>query len=365
VNALDATAGDLAERLGAELVGPATLRLERIDAIDRAGPADLTFIRDQRFAGRWADAEAGAAVVTRGIEVEGHDASRRALLIVDDADRAMITLLQEADTGRARPDAGVHPAATVDPSATVAPSARVGPGASVGPGSVVEADATLCAGAAVGAGVRIGAGAELRPGVVVEDRCVIGAGVIIHPNTVIGADGFGYRPSEDGRSIVKIPHIGWVEVHDHVEIGACSSVDRGKFGPTVIGAGTKIDNQVQIGHNCRIGRGCVICGAVGIAGSVVIGDGVTIGGGAGIRDNVRVGDGATLAAGVGLMHDVPAGETWLGAPARRHDEAMRDFAAARDLAVTLREIRKRIKALERAGADAAAPSPAPPQSSPS
>jgi UDP-3-O-[3-hydroxymyristoyl] glucosamine N-acyltransferase len=219
---------------------------------------------------------------------------------------------------------------------------------------VIEPGVRLRAGVRIGRDVRVGEGSDLHPNVVVEERCVIGRGVIIHAGAVIGADGFGYRPSEDGRSVVKIPHIGWVEVHDGVEIGACTTIDRGKFGPTVVGVGTKIDNQVQIGHNCRIGRACIICGAVGIAGSVEVEDGVTIGGGAGIRDNIRIGAGAKLAAGVGLMHDVPPGETWLGAPARRFDDAMRDFAAARDLSVTLRDIRKRIKSLER-NASAGAP----------
>ncbi len=348
MNALDTTAGQLAQTLRAELVGPASLPVRRIDAIDRAGPEGLTFIRDERFAGRWKDSDAGAAVVTRGIAVEGHDESSRALLIVDDADRAMIALLEEVAAGRDEPASGRHRSAVVDDSARVHESASLGPHASVGAGAVIEAGVRLRAGVRIGRDARVGEGSDLHPNVVVEERCVIGRGVIVHAGAVIGADGFGYRPSEDGRSVVKIPHIGWVEVHDGVEIGACTTIDRGKFGPTVVGAGTKIDNQVQIGHNCRIGRACVICGTVGIAGSVEIEDGVTIGGGARIRDNVRIGAGAKLAGGVGLMHDVPPGETWLGTPARRFDDAMRDFAAARDLSVALRDIRKRIKALERA-----------------
>lgn len=343
----ETTTGELAQRLGAELVGPGDLVIRRVDALDHADGATLTFIRDEGYAGAWAGSAAAAAVVTRGITPDGHDDATRALLMVDDADRAMLSLLELLTPAHHDPAPGVHPSAVVDPEAELGEGVRVGPGVCIGPGTRVGAAAVLGPGVCLGAGVAVGDGCDLRAGVVVEDRCVLGRGVIIHPNTVIGADGFGYRPAEDGRGVVKIPHAGWVEIGDEVEIGACTTIDRGKFGPTVVGDGTKIDNQVQIGHNCRIGRGCIICGAAGIAGSVEIGDGVTVGGGAGIRDNLKIGPGASLAAFVGLMHDVPAGETWLGAPARRFDGAMRDFAAARGLSETLRGIGKRLKDLER------------------
>lgn len=149
---------------------------------------------------------------------------------------------------------------------------------------------------------------------------------------VIGADGFGYRPAPDGRGLVKIPHLGNAVLDSHVEIGANTCIDRARFGSTRIGAGTKIDNLVQIGHNCRIGRSVVICGCTGIAGSVTIGDGVQIGGNCGIADNVTIGRGARIAAKTGVMHDVPEGITVAGLPAFPGRDYLRMIAALRKLA---------------------------------
>jgi UDP-3-O-[3-hydroxymyristoyl] glucosamine N-acyltransferase len=146
-----------------------------------------------------------------------------------------------------------------------------------------------------------------------------------------GTEGFGYRPSPDGRRILHIPHIGHVEIGDDVEIGANSAVDRGKFGPTRIGAQTKIDNLVQIGHNCRIGRGCMISGLAGIAGSVTLEDGVIIGGGAGLRDHITIGAGAKIAARAAVMDSIPAGETWSGYPAQPHHDTLRREIAIRKM----------------------------------
>ncbi len=347
MSAIDTTTGELAQRLGAELVGPADLRVRGAQALEHAGPEDLTFIRDGKNAPGWATSRAAAAVTTRGVEVAARADGSGALLFVEDADRAMIALLEQLTPERSLPPEGVHGSAVIDASASIGSGVRVGPNVVVGAGAEVGDGVSLHAGVWIGAQAKVGGGSELRAGVVVEDRCVVGRGVIIHPNSVIGADGFGYRPSEDGRSVVKIPHAGWVEIGDGVEIGACTTVDRGKFGPTIVGAGTKIDNQVQIGHNCRIGRSCIICGAVGVAGSVEIGDGVTVGGGVRIRDNVKIGSGATLAGGSGVGGDMPAGATWFGVPARDATTAQRDMLATMGLAETLRDIRKRLKQVER------------------
>lgn len=338
------TAGDLAERLGAELNGPADLPLRRVDALDTADEHTLTFIRDGRHAGAWAASRAGAAIVTRGVEPAGHDPSHRALLIVDDADRAMIEVLQMLAPAPSRPAQGTHPTAVVDPSARVAADASIGPMVSIGPGAEVGPGVVLHPGVRLGAGVRLGPGCELRAGVVVEDRCTLGERVVIHANAVIGADGFGYRPSEDGRSLLKIPHAGAVEVHDDVEIGAGTTIDRGKFGSTVIGAGSKIDNLVQIGHNCRIGRGCIICGCCALAGSVTLGDGVVLAGGVGVRDNISIGSGARVGAMSGIGENVPAGEVWFGAPAQPRQLAMRMISASQKLPETLRELRRMLRA---------------------
>jgi len=341
INAIELTTGEMAARLGAELVGPADLPISRLDALDRADERTLTFIRDARNAARWSESRAAAAIVTRGVELEGHDAATRALLYVDDADHALIGVLESHAPAHAGPR-GRHPSASVDPSAEVDPTVVMGPGVVIGARTRVDADVILNANVVLGADVVVGAGSDLRAGVVIEDRCVIGRRVIIHPNAVIGADGFGYRPAPKGENgepgLLKIPHAGAVEIGDDVEIGACTTIDRGKFGSTIVGAGTKIDNLVVIGHNCRIGRCCIICGACGVAGSVVMGDGVTLGGGVGIKDNLTIGAGASIGARAALMDDVPPGEVWAGYPAAPIRETMRVVAATRRLPDLLKRL---------------------------
>ena len=341
------TSGDLAARLGAELRGPADIRITRLDAIDRADETTLTFIRDARFAAGWSSSRAGAAVVSRGVEVSPEPG--RALLYVSDADHAMIALL-EMLTPPVYGPRGRHASAVIDPSAAVDALAHVGPNVTIGPRSVVGAGTVLHAGVAIGADVRIGAGCELRSGVVVEDRCVLGSRVRVHANAVIGADGFGYRPAPGGKGLLKIPHAGNVEIEDDVEIGANTNIDRGKFGATVIGAGSKIDNLVQIGHNCRIGRSCVICGAVGLSGSVTVGDGAVLAGGVGVADNLTIGSGAKIGARSGVMNDIPPGEEWVGYPAMPKDQTMRIVVAQRQLPDYL----QKVKRLLRGGADGSA-----------
>lgn len=332
------TTGELASRLRAELRGPADMPITRLDAIDRADGATLTFIRDAKYAALWRESRAGAAVVSKNIEVSAPQG--RALLVVEDADRAFIEMLEVLTPPTCQPAVGVHPTASVDPSARVDATARVGPSVNVGPGVVVGARTSLHAGVSLGAGVRVGSDSELRAGVVVEDRCVLGDRVRVHANAVIGADGFGYRASADGRALVKIPHAGHVEVGDDVEIGANANIDRGKFGPTVIGAGTKIDNLVQIGHNCRVGRSVIICGACGVSGSVTIGDGAVLAGGVGVADNVTIGAGAKVGGGSGVMNDIPAGEEWVGYPAQPVRTTMRIVAAQRQLPDLIQQVRR-------------------------
>lgn len=334
------TTGELAERLGATLVGRSDLLIARVDALEFGDSRTLSFIRDQRFAERWESSHAAAAVVTRGVEVPGHDGAERALLLVEDADLALVRVLELFAPPSPEPERGVHRSATVHPSADVDATASVGPQCVIEAGATVGAGVVLLAGVYIGRDAVIGEGSLLHPGAVVEERCVVGRLCILHAGAIIGADGFGYRPRPDGPGLVKIPHLGDVRLGDEVEIGANSCVDRAKFGSTRVGDGTKIDNLVQVGHNCDIGRWCVICGHVGISGSVRMGDGVVIGGGAGIVDNITIGAGAKIAGGAGVMNDVPAGEKWLGAPAGPAREQAENYAAFRRLGEMAREVRR-------------------------
>lgn len=334
------TTGALAQTLGAALIGPPHLEITRLDTVERAGPGGLTFIRDSGFASAWPASRASAALVTRGIEVPGHDPAARALLMVPNADLALNTVLDllAAKVAPARP--GVHPSAVVDPSATLAPTASIGPGCVIEHGASVGEGTVLVAQVYLGREARIGRGCTMGPGVRIMDHCTVGDGCLFHAGVVIGADGFGFRPDPSGRGLAKIPHIGNVEIHPGVEIGANSCIDRAKFGSTVVGAGSKLDNLVQVGHGVQMGRSCLVCAQVGIAGSVTIGDGVMLGGQAGIRDNVTIGKGARIAAKAGVMEDVPPGEAWFGFPAYDGRQAFRDITVLRRLAADLREDRR-------------------------
>jgi len=341
------TVGEIADRLGAELDGPPGLVINGFDAIERAQQGSLTFIRSERYADAWKASAASAALVTRGVVIDGHDPSSRALLFVDDADLALARVMELIGPRSSPREAGVDRTACVDPDARVSKLATIGPNCTIEAGAIIADGAHLVANVYVGAGSKIGRHTTLMPSVVVMDGCEVGAQCTLHPCVVIGADGFGYTPSSDGSGLVKIPHPGGVVIEDGVEIGACTAIDRAKLGDTRIGAGTKIDNHVQIGHGCRIGRSCVICGQTGISGSVTIGDGVQIGGGVGIADNLEIGDGARIGAQAGVMNDVPAGETWVGYPAGLAREQMPNYAAFRNLGEIGREVKRLRKAVDR------------------
>lgn len=335
-------AAALAQLLGGELIGRGDVILSDVAAIEKAGPNALTFIRSPKYAAKWAASTAGAAVVTRGIDVAGHDPAKRALIVVENADLALVKLLElvASKMPDTRPHAGVHSSAVVDATARVAATARVGAMCVVGAGSQVGENVTLHPRVTLGAGVRVGAGSVLHPGVVIYDRCTIGEKTTIHANSVIGADGFGYRPDPASKTLRKIPHVGDVRIGSDVEIGANTAIDRAKFGSTSVGDGTKIDNLVQVGHGVTIARHVIICAMTGIAGSVRIDDHVTIAGHVGIADNVHIGAGATIGAKSAVLSDVPAGETWTGLPAYLHSKQMRTWAAVKKLPEFLPAMKK-------------------------
>lgn len=308
------TVAALAQRLGAEVDGPGSIVVEGLNALDMAGPTDLSYIGSEAYAARWVESKAPAAAVTAGVHVPGHDPGRRALLRVPNADLALAQLLTIFAPPAEAPPAGAHPTAIIHPTARLDPTASIGARAIVGAGSVIGPRTILEPAVQIGRDAVIGADCILQAGVVIRDRCILHDRICIHANAVIGSDGFGYRPDGSG-GMRKLPHIGIVEIHSDVEIGACTTIDRGKFGKTIIGEHTKIDNLVQIAHNVRIGRCCVLAAQVGLAGTVEIGDHCQLGAKCGVADHLRIGRGARLSAMAGVPFDVPEGAEVVGAPA--------------------------------------------------
>ena len=336
----------LATLVGASVEVPAGADRTRIEAtvvtglemIDRAKPGELTFVGNAKFAKLIPATKALAIVVSADLPLP-EEASAHTILKVKSADHAMMAILERFAPPEALPAVGIHPTAHVDPEARVDPTARIGAGVSIARGATVGAGTALFPGVAVYENASIGSHCVLHTNVVIRERCVLGNRVILASGVAIGTDGFGYRPSADGRGIAKVPHIGNVVVEDDVEIGANSCVDRGRFGATRIGAGTKIDNLCQIGHNVEIGRCVVMSGLTGVAGSTRVGDGCRIGGGCGIADHLVIGRGASLAARSGVMSDVPEGATWGGFPAQELRNALREIALVRKLPEWHRQLR--------------------------
>jgi UDP-3-O-[3-hydroxymyristoyl] glucosamine N-acyltransferase len=254
------------------------------------------------------------------------------------------------------PAPGIHPGAIVDADAEVHPAAAVCPGAVVAAGARVGARSVIASLAYVGEDARLGEDCMLHPGARVLHRCVLGNRVILQAGAVIGSDGFGYVADAQGRRH-KIPQVGIVEVGDDVEIGASSTVDRATFGVTRIGAGTKIDNLVQVGHNVVIGRDCVLVSQSGIAGSTVLGDRVLVGPQAGTIDHVRITSDVRLAGRTAVVQPIDTPGDYSGAPATEHKRWLRSVLAT----YTLPELRRTVKEIERRlarlepGADAPPP----------
>jgi len=342
------TLRQIAEHVGATLLddGAGARPIEDVRPLMTAGPSHLSFFDNRRYAEQLTATDAGACIVAKG---DARRVPTSAVVLTAPAPYtafAMALQLFYADALRSKAAAEaagpnsalVHPSARLDEGATVEPGAVIGREAVVGSGTIVAAGAVIGYRAVLGRDCYVGAGASLT-------HAVVGDRVIIHAGARVGQDGFGFAMG-GAKGCLKVPQIGCVVIGDDVEIGANTTIDRGSIDDTVIGAGTKIDNLVQIGHNVRIGKLCLLMSQVGIAGSTHVGDGVIMAGQAGIGGHIEIGDRVRIAGQAGVFGSVPAGETWSGYPARPHREALRTQAALWRLASMLRAIEKLISRSE-------------------
>jgi UDP-3-O-[3-hydroxymyristoyl] glucosamine N-acyltransferase len=351
------TLEELVGRFGGEIVGDRQYRVGGLAPLDQAGPQQLAFLANPKYLSQVESTGAGAVLIApKDLEKLGaaaDDRIGRRNFIVTPNPYAYFARVAQMFIDLATPAraAGIHPTATIDPAATIASTAVIGPHVTIDAGAVIEDGVQLDANVCVGRGTTIGAGSHLYPNVAVYHGCRIGPRAIVHAGAVIGSDGFGFAPDfvGDGNARtgtwVKIPQVGGVSIGPDVEIGANTTIDRGAMADTVIEECVKIDNQVQIGHNCRIGAYTVIAGCAGIAGSTTVGRHCMIGGAVGIAGHVTLGDYVIVTAKSGVSKSLPKAGIYTSAfPAVDHGEWNRSAALVRNL----EKLRDRIKALETA-----------------
>lgn len=328
------TLGELGALAGSTVSGDADAVIDRVSSVDEAQAGCLTFAVDDRWL-----AKALASKATAVIVPAQHGAAERrgkSFLIADDVRAALAAILKSFEPALPSGEF-THPTAIVEEGVTRGRDVWIGAGAIVAKDAVLGDGVRLFAGAYVGRGTRIGARTLLHPRATVLDGCVIGDDCILHSGSVIGSDGFGFV--RIGAEQVKIPQIGNVVVGDRVEIGACSTIDRAVTGSTTIGAGTKIDNLVQIAHNVQIGEDCTICAQTGIAGSTIVEPQVTFAGQAGVGGHITIGARSLILGQAGVSHSLPKDSVVSGTLARPHRENMEQQVLIRRLPKLVEHVR--------------------------
>lgn len=332
----DFTARELADRVSGRLEGDPDRRVTGVAPVEAAGPGDLTFVVDRRRARAAESSEPAVVLLPEGLSVTGD----LTVVRVDRPRRAFAELVVLFRPEEERRAPGVAPTAVVDEGA------RIGENVSLGPHAVVEEGAEVGRGTRIGAHTVVGGGARIGEDCEIGDSCSIrgsvrmGDRVRVLPGARLGTEGYGYAEEDDDGATVHVPQVGRCVIGNDVEVGANTTIDRGALQDTVVGARTKIDNLVHVGHNVRIGEDCMIVAQVGIAGSAEVGHRARLAGQAGIAGHLDVGDGARIAAQAGVIGDVPDGATYSGYPARPHREALRASAALFRLPGLLRRIRE-------------------------
>jgi UDP-3-O-[3-hydroxymyristoyl] glucosamine N-acyltransferase len=327
------TLRQLADLVHGEISGDGETSIHAARSLSEARRGDITFVEDEKHASQLHSSHASAAVIPKSLCTNGLPTIR-----VADPLSAFVTIVRHMH-GRAEPQPhGIDPLASVHPTAKVGPDASVHPFAVIAEGTVIGARCRIHAGVVIGRFCRIGDDVTLYPNAVLYEGTVLGNRVIVHANAVLGADGFGYR-LHDGKH-VKVPQLGSVELGDDVEIGVGTAVDRGTFQATRIGEGTKIDNLVQIAHNCSVGKHNLLVSQMGMAGSSTTGDYVVVAGQVGIVGHVNIGSHVMIGAQAGVTKDVPAGQQMLGSPATPVREQKRILVSMEKLPEIRRDLRR-------------------------
>jgi UDP-3-O-[3-hydroxymyristoyl] glucosamine N-acyltransferase len=328
---------EIAKQLECRLEGDGDVEIRRVAGIERAGPGDLTFLVHQKYASKFAKTRASAVIV--GLDVPAQ-AAPAALLRTDQpyvAFARAVALLMPA----APPARGVDGMTAIAPDAALGPDVSIGPFVTIGAGASIGARTVIYPNVVVGAGARVGEDCVLHSQVSIRDRVVIGHRVVVQDGSVVGSEGFGFARQPDGTHL-KIPQRADIVIEDDVEIGANTTIDRPAVGETRIGAGTKIDNLVQVAHGVTIGRRVLLAAQVGIAGSCVIGDDVVLAGQVGVANHVRLGNGVMATAQTGIPNSADDGEYLSGYPAIPHRDWLKSSAVVRQLPA----LRKRVAFLE-------------------
>jgi UDP-3-O-[3-hydroxymyristoyl] glucosamine N-acyltransferase len=326
---------DLAQLVDGTLVGDGDLLVTGAATYAEATPGHITFIDDNQTAHRLAGCQASAAIV-----LERGTFRDRPVIQVANVHVAFATIVAHFHPPKQRQRHGIDPRAIVSPTAKLGRDVEIGPLAVIGDDVQIGDGCTIHSAVQIMEGCRLAEGVTIFPNAVLYENTVVGPRAIIHAGAVLGGYGFGYKTVDGVHQLS--PQLGHVVLEADVDVGACSTIDRGTYGPTTIGAGSKIDNQVMIAHNCRIGRHNLICSQVGIAGSTTTGDHVILAGQVGIRDHVKIGDRAILGAKAGIHNDIPAGEFWFGCPATHH----RDQRLIQAVTAKLPEFRRQLKTLK-------------------
>lgn len=314
---------------------------EGVNSLDRASSREISFLGNSKYEPLLRETQAGAVLVPAG-EWGAPDGCR--LIAVGNPSAAFSRVIDYFQKSRPKVVTGIAAGSHVDPSAKVDPSASVAPGAVIASGVQVGAGSIISAGVVLGVGSKVGENCYLYPNVTVREECILGDRVIVQPNTVIGSDGFGFELINGAHE--KVPQVGIVVVEDDVEIGSNTCIDRARFGKTLIGKGTKIDNLVQVAHNVEVGEHCLLVAQSGLAGSSTLGDYVTVAAQAGVGGHIEVGDQVVLVARAGAMKNISQPGAYMGLPARPMAKEQKKMAALARLPKLIEEVRKLKKMLE-------------------